>query len=156
MTRTTTSELVSQYLATGDWKQIEAYFNKSEFICHLGITISLDNPLAPKCTIEKISAFHLGGIGQDFINGAIIAAVLDLSLGLTGLQYSEKGHFATTNLNIDIAKPIKNGRFHAISTCNREIGNAIFSEATIYDCDNAPCVYATGKIRTAIKRTKPN
>jgi len=50
----------------------------------------LDNPLAPIYTVEKISAFHLGGIGQDFINGVIISAVLELSLGLTGYNIQIK------------------------------------------------------------------
>lgn len=150
MKQETTSEVVKRYLTTNNWKQIEAHFNKSEFINQFGMTISLDDPKTPRCIIEKISAFHLGGIGQDFINGAIISAVLDLSLGLTGLRYAGKGNFATTNLNIDIAKPVKNGPFYAIAKCNHEIGKVVFSEATLYDCDDVPCVYATGKIRTGI------
>ncbi len=150
MNQGTTSELVTKHLATNNWQQIEEYFNKTDFINHLGITISLDDPQNPRCIIKKISSIHLGGIGQDFINGAIISAVLDLALGLTGLQYAGEGNFATTSLNIDITKPVKNGPFYAISKCNHKIGKILFSEATIYDCDDNPCVYATGKIRTAL------
>ncbi len=150
MKKETTSELISKHLADNNWGEIEAHFNNSEFTKHMGITISLFDPLTPKCMIKKISAFHLGGIGQDFINGAIISAVLDLALGLTGLQHANKGNFATTNLNIDIAKAVQNGQFYALSKCNHTIGKDLFSEATIYDCNDLPCVYATGKIRVGI------
>lgn len=151
MTKTTMSDIVSEALANNNWKQIETFFNSREFVSHLGMTVCLDKPDLPMCEIADIQPYHLGGIGQSFINGAIISAVVDLSLGLTGIKYCGMGNFATCNLNIDIAKPIENQRFYSIAKCNKKIGNKLFSEVTLFNIHDEPCVYATGMLRVGIK-----
>jgi acyl-coenzyme A thioesterase PaaI-like protein len=144
------SEIVAEHIAKGDWKKVEEFFNNSEFTSHLGIQVDLLAPDLPKCEILDIQPFHLGGIGQEYINGAIISAVIDLALGLTGLKYSKLGNFATCNLNIDIVRPIEKGRFYVVAKSNRQIDNKVFSEATIFNQNDVPCVYATGMIRVGI------
>ena len=145
-----TAEVIAKYIAKDQWGKVEDYFNQSEFAMHLGIKILLENPELPRCEISNIQAFHLGGIGQDFVNGAIISAVLDLALGLTGLKYAKRGNFATSSLHINIARPIDNNRFYVIAKRNRVIENKVFSEATVFNADDEPCVYATGIIRVGI------
>jgi acyl-coenzyme A thioesterase PaaI-like protein len=104
----------------------------------------------PQCAISEIKPFHLGGIGQEFVNGAIMSAMLDFALGLTGLKYATLGSFATCTLNIDIARPIEKGRFYAIAKGNRKIGKKVYSEATIFNAQDEPCVYATGILKVGI------
>lgn len=143
--------IMSQHLDGDDWTQIERYFNGSEFSKHMGITVLLSNPENPKCEITDIKPFHLGGIGQDYINGAIISAMFDLVIGLTGLKYNTSGNFATSNLNIQLLAPVESCSFYATSKCNSTIGNRVFSEATLYNFKNEPCAYATGEIRIGLK-----
>ncbi len=125
-------------------------FNASEFSQRFGFNVTLNDSELPRCEISDIEAFHLGGIGQDFINGAVISAMLDFALGLTGLKYAELGDFATSHLNIDIARPIEKGRFYVLAKTNKQIANKVFSEATIFNYRDEPCVYATGSLRVAI------
>ena len=142
------------HLVNEDWEKVAEHLSKTEFAAHLGIRVILDNPDLPKCEISDIQPFHLGGIGQEFVNGAIISAILDFTLGLTGLKYSKMGNFATRSLNIDIARPIGNDRFYVIAKCNRKIANNVFSEATVFDSNDEPCVYATGMLRVGITKAK--
>jgi acyl-coenzyme A thioesterase PaaI-like protein len=93
------------------WQEIEQFFNQLSLVTRLGIEVSFANPQQPKCAVNDIQPYHLGGIGQDYINGVIISGIIDLALGLTALTESKMGEFATTSLSINLAKPISNGRF---------------------------------------------
>lgn len=145
------SQRIAPHIERDDWAGMERYFNESEFSKHLGIAVSLADPAQPKCEISEIQAFHLGGIGQNFVNGAIISAVFDLGIGLTGLRYASLVKFATTNVNIHLLKPVQNNRFYLISKCNKKIGRRLFSEATLFNFRDEPCAYATGEIRINIE-----
>jgi len=151
MTKANISNLMADHIGNGDWGKVEDFFNASDLTRLLGITVDLDDPDMPRCLIKDIQPFHLGGVGQEYINGAIISAILDLALGLTGLQYSKLGSFATCSLNIDMARPIEKDSFYVIAKCNRKIDKKLFSEATIFNSNDEPCVYATGMLRIAIK-----
>lgn len=135
------------------WEAIETYFNNSQQLKHFGITINLKDISRPKCEINKIEPYHLGGIGQDFINGGIVSAVVDLSVGLTGLTFLGNGNLATSRLNIELKKPITNERFYAVSMIEKRVGNKVFSQATLYNYKNEPCVFATGIVQINLPGT---
>jgi acyl-coenzyme A thioesterase PaaI-like protein len=134
----------------GDWIAIERHFNEAPFCQHMGLTVSLDEPTRPKCMIGEDMPFHLGGVGQNFTNGAIIAAMFDFVIGLTALSYASQGNFATSNVNIKLLKPVEKGGVYAIAECSREIGRRLFVEAILFNGKKEPCCYATGEIRVAI------
>ena len=134
------------------WEAIETYFNNSQQLKHFGITINLNDISRPKCEINEIQPYHLGGIGQDFINGGIISAVVDLSVGLTGLTFLGNGNLATSRLSLNLKKPIINKRFYAVSMIEKRTGNKVFSQATLYNYKNEPCVFATGIVQINLER----
>lgn len=136
-----------------DWAEAEARFNNLEFVRRLGVTVSLANPDEPHCEILDIEPFHLGGIGQDFVNGVIISGVLDLALGLTGLRYSHLGYFATRNLQIDLTLPVEKDGFYIKSRVTSKIGKQVFAEATVFNPAGKPRVHATGVVRVGIRRS---
>ena len=137
-----------------NWQELEQFFNQLPLVTRLGIKVSFAKPAQPRCEINDVQLYHLGGIGQDYINGVVISGIVDLALGLTALAESNMGEFATTNLSINLAKPVSNGRFYVISESKQKIGRKIFSEAIVYDKDDNPCVYATGIIRIGITKDK--
>ncbi len=145
------SNVMSKHIDGENWNEIERFFNSSDFSKHMGITVILDELENPKCEIANIKPFHLGGIGQNYINGAIISAMFDLVIGLTGLKYSSSGNFATSNINIQLLKPVENDYFYATAKCNRKIGRRVFSESTLFNVKNEPCAYATGEIRIGLE-----
>lgn len=138
-------------IESGDWREIEAHFNNSPQLLHMGIAIQLEDLYQPVCGIEKVENYHLGGIGQDYVNGGVISAVFDLSIGLTGLSFLREGHFATNQLNIHLSKPLEAKAFYAVSQINKQIGNTLFSESTLYNYKNEPCAYASGTVRIRLK-----
>jgi acyl-coenzyme A thioesterase PaaI-like protein len=150
VTVSTLSQGIAQHLDSGNWKKIEDFFNHSEFAKHLGINVVLDDPTQPKCEVNEIKRFHLGGLGQSYINGVIISGLFDLVIGLTAIEYAPLGNFATTNVNIRFIKPVENNAFYAVAKTSRKVGNRVFSEATLFNVKNEPCAYATGEIRVGI------
>jgi acyl-coenzyme A thioesterase PaaI-like protein len=142
---------IASQVEEGDWSAIERHFNEAPFCQYMGLNVTLDDPARPKCAINKELPFQLGGVGQDFVNGAIIAAMFDFVIGLTALKYASKGNFATSNVNIKLLRPVEKGGVYAIAECSREIGKRLFVESTLFNGKDEPCCYATGEIRVAIK-----
>lgn len=135
-----------------DWAGIAGHFNKLEFVRLLGIRVNLDDPDRPRCSVDSIQPFHLGGIGQDFVNGAITSAVLDLALGLTGVRFASLGYFATRNLHIDLTLPVEKEGFYVSSRQTSRIGKNLFCEATVFNLRGEPRVHATGVVRIGIRQ----
>ncbi|MDO3722145.1 PaaI family thioesterase [Marinobacter sp. chi1] len=151
MSKVKISQTLSQSIEAGDWQEIERYFNDSDFAKALGIIVNLDDPANPRCEVNEIKDLHIGGVGQSYINGAVISAIFDLVIGLSALGYASEGNFATSNVNIRFVKPVERNRFYATSKVLRKIGNIIFSEATLFNFHGEPCGQAHGEIRVGIK-----
>lgn len=151
MTTTGQAEVFATLIANERWAEVAAQFSDMAFAKHLGISVSLDDPEHPVCTVSEIKDFHLGGIGRDFVNGAVLSGMVDLALGITALPHARMMAFATSNVSLDLAKPVRSGPFYAVSKCNQIIGRKLFSEVVIYDHDDKPCVFGTGTITTGIR-----
>ncbi|GAB5415768.1 MAG: hypothetical protein Cons2KO_33710 [Congregibacter sp.] len=143
---------MAQALEQEDWPAIEEHFNQLEFVRLLGVRVCLNNPDRPRCDVADIQPFHLGGIGQDFVNGAITSAVIDLALGLTGVRFAHMGYFATRNLQIDLTLPVEKDGFYVTSRLTSRIGKNGFAEATVFNLKGEPRVHATGVVRVGIRK----
>ena len=134
----------------GDWTALQERFNAQEFVKRLGVVVDLSDPDAPRCDMPNIESYHLGGIGQDFVNGAVTASVIDIALGLTGIRYAHMGYFATRNLHIDLTLPVEKAGFYVTARSTSRIGKNLFAEATVFNPAGEPRVHATGVVRIGI------
>ena len=141
---------IIQYVEQKNWKAIEALINQSESVKVFGFQVSLNDDLRPRCEVSEIKPHHLGGVGQGYINGAIVSAMFDLIMGLTALPYVSQGYFATSSLNIRFLKPIKSAQFYADAELVEKIDKSLFSAATLYNGDGEPCARASGEVRIGI------
>jgi acyl-coenzyme A thioesterase PaaI-like protein len=146
----TITDLVNQK----NWAAIEGYFNQSQQLKHFGISIDLSDINQPKCAIKTIEPYHLGGIGQDYVNGAIISAMIDLSIGLTGLNVLKEGHLATSQITINFKKPLSNKPFYALSSVVEVIDNQVFAQSMVYNQDGEICATGIGIVRINLKNTQ--
>lgn len=151
MSKEAFSTKIAALVANEKWGEIEAHFNQGEFVRHMGFEVSLKDPEQPRCFISKPADFHLGGVGQKFVNGAVIAGMFDFVIGLTALKFASAGNFATTNVNISLIRPVNHEGAYATAKCNRQIGNRLFVEAVLFDGEDKPCCYANGEIRVGIQ-----
>ena len=156
MSKDNFSTVISQHVESGNWREVEHYFNQSGLAQHMGIHVDLQDPAQPRCEVNDIKPFHLGGVGQDYINGAVISAMYDLAIGLTALAYASEGDFATTDINIRLLHPVAGNRFYMIAKVNRRIGNRVFSDATLFNFNDEACGHAHGEIRIGLTKTMPD
>ncbi|MEM1141843.1 MAG: PaaI family thioesterase [Pseudomonadota bacterium] len=142
---------LARLLEENRWDEIADHFNQLGFVKQLGVRVSFDGPEQPRCELREVEDYHLGGIGQDFINGAVTSAVIDLALGLTGISSASLGYFATKNIHIDFMKPVESDGFYVLSKPTQRVGKNQFCEATIYNWRGEARVFATGLVRVGIR-----
>ena len=142
---------LARFVTDNRWSEIEKFFNESVFAMHLGINVDLSDPANPRCEINTIEPFHLGGLGQSYVNGSVISGMFDLIIGLTGITYTPLGNIATSNVNIRLLKPVDKNSFHLTGSVTQKVGNRVFSEAILFNSLGEPCAVANGEIRVGLK-----
>jgi acyl-coenzyme A thioesterase PaaI-like protein len=129
------------------WSEVANYFNTSEQVCHFGFTVNLENNQQPICSVHQVENYHLGGIGQSYVNGAIIAALADLAIGLTGLKFIVSRLIATSELVIQYKKPLVAKPFYAKSEIENTEGNRLIAICNVYNHLDEVCVIVKGNVR---------
>ena len=93
----------------------------------------------------KLKDFH------QVADKAELAAAIDLALGLCAVGHAAEGFFATRNIHIDLTRPVESDGFYILSKTTQKIGKHVYCEATVYDWQDEPRVFATGMVRTGIR-----
>lgn len=139
-----------QVAIDGNYKAIEDFFNASAQLKQMDIRIDLSNPAIPLVFIDKVVEIHKGGVGTEAVNGAVIALLIDLAIGLLGVTYYSEGMTATSNLNINYVKPLLTKKVMVRAEQTQVIGNRIFGIARVMNENGEVCTYATGTVAKGI------
>jgi uncharacterized protein (TIGR00369 family) len=134
-----------------EFKLFEKMWNDSEQLKYFGYQIDLSDPQHPIGIIKKVENRHLGGMGSSFVNGAVIAALCDLTIGLTGslnLKCPIKG---TAELNIRYLHPLKSASVRAIGKIERSSKHIAFASAQVLNDKGKICVIAQGIVACSSK-----
>ncbi|MGD9488386.1 MAG: PaaI family thioesterase [Calditrichaceae bacterium] len=135
---------LDKHQTEADWKEFEKIWNESEQLKYFGFKVDLSDPEHPVALIPDIEPHHLGGLGSGFVNGAIVAALCDLAVGLTGsiqLGCRIKG---TAELNIRYLYPLVSKSVKAVGKVERVSKNLAFTSADVYDDSGKICAIAQG------------
>jgi uncharacterized protein (TIGR00369 family) len=133
--------------------KIENNWNNHITVKSLGVKIDLSNDDFIKIVLDNPKPVHRGGIGTDAINGGILSALFDLSVGLIAIVNSENHRVATIQLNINFLKPVK-GNFLVVQARLIKKGkNLIFGRAEIFDEKGDLCAYCDGI--SGLDKSKP-
>lgn len=139
-----------QVAADGNWKAIEDLFNESVQLKQMHIRVDLSLPKLPIVFIDQVSDIHKGGIGTDAVNGAVIALLSDLAIGLLGIYHFADGMTATSSLTIHYVKPLLTQKVIVKAEETQVIGKRIFGVATIMNEKEEVCSYANGSLAKGI------
>jgi uncharacterized protein (TIGR00369 family) len=134
----------------GKWKEIENVFNRSVQLQHLGATIDMSDPQAPKAFINDLKDIHAGGIGSEAVNGGVIASLADLALGLLGLLHYKEGMTATAQLTVHYLKPFRSKSISAEAHTQQVVGNRIFGTVELKNDKGDVCAIAYGALAKGI------
>lgn len=89
----------------GDYAAVAAAFSASPQVGSFGIRCEIDDPLRPRVYLDEAGHTHRGGVGSTAINGAVMAAMFDLAIGLLGVPFWTEGMAPTATLNIQYLRP---------------------------------------------------
>src|SRR5699024_6548403 len=81
------------------------------------------------------------------INGGVLAALFDLSIGVCGALVDPGRRSATIQLSMNFERPVTGDRIHAEAKIDRAGGTNIFASAVIFDESGQPCARAQGVVR---------
>jgi uncharacterized protein (TIGR00369 family) len=129
---------------------MEFFFNSSIQLKHSLLRVDLSDINKPVVIIDEVQEFHRGGVGTDAVNGAVIAMLADLAIGLLGLQHYADGMTATSNLSINYVKPLVAKRVITQAEVTEVIGKRIFGIVRVTNETNEICAYATGALAKGI------
>ncbi len=133
-----------------NWKEMELFFNSSVQLKHSGIRIDLTNISKPLVIIDIVEEHHKGGIGTEAVNGAVIAMLVDLAIGLLGLPHYAEGMTGTSNLSITYAKPLHAKKVIVSAEETEVINKRIFGIVRVMNEKEEVCAYATGALAKGI------
>jgi acyl-coenzyme A thioesterase PaaI-like protein len=139
-----------QVAANGNWKAIEDLFNESVQLKQMHIRVDLSTSKLPMVFIDEVMDIHKGGIGTDAVNGAVIALLSDLAIGLLGIYHYADGLTATSSLTIHYLKPLLTQKVIVKAEETQVIGKRIFGVASIMNEKEEVCSYANGSLAKGI------
>lgn len=133
-----------------NWKEMETFFNASVQLKHSGLRVDLTDIFKPMVIIDEVQEHHKGGVGTEAVNGAVIAMLADLAIGLLGLSHYSDGMTATSNLSINYIKPLHARKVIAQAETTEVIGKRIFGIVRVMNEKEEVCSYATGALAKGI------
>lgn len=119
-------------------------WNQSVQLKRFGMEIDLADPQVPVARIPKVEEYHRGGIGSRAVNGAVIASLCDLVIGLTGLINLPDGPKGTAELNVRYLSPLMGDSVTATGRVDRVTRSLVFSSAEVRDEEGHICAIAQG------------
>lgn len=101
-----------------------------------------------RCVLEPIEPRHLGGLHGRAVNGAVLASMFDMALGMPGvIRAAPDKRSATVQLSMSFMRAFRGERVAVESWINRAGTGLLFTEAEIVDAEGNLCASATGIVR---------
>ena len=133
-----------------NWSEMESFFNSSIQLQHSGIRVDLTNISKPLVIIDQVQEHHKGGMGTDAVNGAVIAMLADLAIGLLGLTHYAEGMTGTSNLSINYVRPLHAKKVIVSAEQTEVVNKRIFGIVRVMNEREEVCAYATGALAKGV------
>ena len=140
---------MADWLTDPDRVAFERQWNDHPGMRHMGARVDLSTPGLVRCVVDPIQAHHRGGLGTEALNGAVIAGVFDLVIGLSGYVHTRGRRAGVAQLSIQFLRPVLGDRFEAVARQARVGTNLVFSSAELLDERGVVCARCDGIVAVA-------
>ncbi|MSR07250.1 MAG: PaaI family thioesterase [Gemmatimonadetes bacterium] len=130
-------------------RDFERQWNDHPGMRHLGARVDLSTPGEVRCTVDPVRPEHRGGLGTEAVNGAVIAGVFDLVIGLSGYVHTRGRRAGVAQLSIQFLRPVLGDRFTTVARASRVGTNLVFSSAELTDERGVVCARCDGIVAVA-------
>lgn len=138
------SKLDADHLAT-----VESQWNDHPGMRHLGARLDLSVPGIVRAVVDPIRPEHRGGLGTDAVNGAVIAGVFDLVIGLGGYLQTAGRRAGVAQLGVQFLRPVLGDWFEVLGRPVRVGKTLVFCTAELQDQEGRLCARCDGIVAVA-------
>lgn len=140
---------MTDWLTESDRREFEALWNSHAGMRHMGARVDLSTPGLVRCTVDPIQNFHRGGLGTEAVNGAVIAGIFDLVIGLSGYVHTRGRRAGVAQISVQFLRPVLGDRFDTTARASRVGTNLVFSTAELVDERGVVCARCDGIVAVA-------
>jgi acyl-coenzyme A thioesterase PaaI-like protein len=128
-----------------DRTQWHTKFNESTFVRQFGFDLDLSDSHFTRVWLRKLQPFHMGGLGTAaVVNGAVIAGMIDIGLGIAGTQQFPDRFTGTVDLSIKLMKPTMGPEVVLYAWATEKRTNVVYVAAEVHDATNGRTAMAQG------------
>lgn len=127
-----------------DLAAFQAEWNEHPGMRHMGARLDLSTPGSVRAVVDPIQPGHRGGLGTEAVNGAVIAGVFDLVIGLCGYLQTVGRRAGVAQLNIQFLRPVTGERFEVVGQPVRAGNTLVFATAELLDERGVTCARCDG------------
>lgn len=131
-------------LSDAELKAFQAEWNEHPGMRHMGATLDLSTPGLVRAVVDPIRPEHRGGLGTAAVNGAVIAGIFDLVIGLAGYLQTAGRRAGVAQLSIQFLRPVAGDRFVVIGHPVRAGQTLVFATAELQDERGTVCARCDG------------
>ena len=146
-----TSKSISS-LSDAERSAVAARWNEHPGMRYMGVRVDLSAPEVVRTYVDPVQPHHRGGLGTDAVNGAIIAGVFDLTIGLVGHFHTLGRRAGTAQLNMHFLRPVLGDRFEVLGRVVRAGRSLVFATADLHDENGQLCARCDGIFAVATER----
>ncbi|MGD8726960.1 MAG: PaaI family thioesterase [Gemmatimonadales bacterium] len=122
----------------------QAEWNQHPGMRHMGAELDLSDPHVVRAVVDPIRPEHRGGLGTDAVNGAVIAGVFDLVIGLCGYLQTVGRRAGVAQLSIQFLRPVHGSRFEVVGHPVRAGNTLVFATSELRDERGTVCARCDG------------
>lgn len=131
-------------LTAAQRSEMAAHWNGHPGMQHVGARVDLSTPNRVRAVVDPIQPFHRGGLGTEAVNGAVIAGLFDLVIGLSGYLHTRGRRAGVAQLNIQFLRPVEGDRLEVTGWPTRVGLNLVFAAAELRDERGRLCAACDG------------
>ena len=110
----------------------------------MGARADLTDSEVVRVVIDPVQPAHRGGLGTDAVNGAVIAGLFDVAIGIVGHFQTIGQRAGTAHLGIQYLRPLVGNRVVVEARLVKAGANLVFATAEALDADGTVCARAEG------------
>lgn len=129
-------------------RRIEERLNGLASMRLMGARLDLGDPDVVRIGLAEVAEHHLGGLGTTAVNGAVIAGLFDVALGVAGTLQFGGQRAGTAELSIKLMRPAFEPPLEVLAITVKHSPHLAFTAAELYS-ERRLCAIATGIVALA-------
>ncbi len=127
------------------WQQ---EFNALPAMVAFGSKLDISDNTVVKVILPEVLPQHLGGLGSDYVNGAVVAGMFDASLGVAGAVQYLGQPAGTVELSVKFIRAIHGPTVTAYAVVLKRSDSVCFVEGNLFS-EGRLCAMASGMVALA-------